>query len=80
MSTCYKFHNKVVTWPKAYQVCAAEGGHLAEINSEEEANVLRALFKDNSATVKWDNRNKKVVFLGFYRWSELGIWSTVHGN
>lgn len=40
----YKFHTKAVEWNRTKLICDKEGGHLATIDSEEEA-LVSILFK-----------------------------------
>ncbi|XP_063358768.1 C-type mannose receptor 2-like [Cydia amplana] len=46
-ASCYKFHRTFRTWFQAYVMCHEEGGELAVIDSPEEAQMLRTMFKEN---------------------------------
>jgi hypothetical protein len=59
--------------------CASEGGHLAIINSDNEANVIRDLFAQNPGSSMLGYFWKDVAFIGFHDWSEHGEWRTIHG-
>lgn len=74
----YKFHPIGLTWRDALQVCAQEGAHLAIINSQEEANLIKSLYDmhpkvQNSA----DNNN---AFLGYHDFYIEGQFQTIFGN
>ncbi|CAF4900146.1 unnamed protein product [Pieris macdunnoughi] len=74
--SCYKFHTDERNWTRAFMTCAAEGGHLAIINSDEEAKVMRDLFKVHAAgSIRYDT-----VLMGFHDWRERGVWTTIHGQ
>ncbi|XP_047036312.1 macrophage mannose receptor 1-like isoform X1 [Helicoverpa zea] len=77
---CYKFHRVPGTFDRAHFVCSAENGHLAIINNEDEAEVLRQVFADNPAAwipgIFW----KDVAFIGFHDWGLWGDWRTIHGE
>ncbi|KAL0892662.1 hypothetical protein ABMA27_014385 [Loxostege sticticalis] len=71
---CYKLHqNPGLTWHLALTTCSAEGGNLAVINSDAEANFIAKLA---------DKQNEKEwVYLGFYLWyRERKLWQTVDGK
>ncbi|XP_073944558.1 uncharacterized protein [Choristoneura fumiferana] len=80
--SCYKFHTTPRTWSRAYMACAAEGAHLAVINSEEEAAVIRAVFArfPHHLIPTRTTFGKEIVFLGFQSRDEPGEWMTVHGQ
>ncbi|CAG5059613.1 unnamed protein product [Parnassius apollo] len=77
--SCYKFHYVGRSWPRAFMACASEGGHLAIINSDVEAQILKELFakypEHKISAVK-----KNLAHVGFYDWGERGVWSTIHGQ
>ncbi|XP_034830263.1 C-type mannose receptor 2-like [Maniola hyperantus] len=80
--SCYKFHRVPRNWTRAYMTCAAEGGHLAVVNSETEANVLRELFEKtpaNSIISAIPGIMRDIMHVGFHDWSERGVWTTIHG-
>ncbi|XP_061707696.1 C-type mannose receptor 2-like [Cydia pomonella] len=70
--SCYKFHRLSRTWYRAAMACQAEGGHLAVINSNEEAQVLKDIFGRNPSTT---------IKTGDSRWASVGIWDwNEHGE
>ncbi|XP_028177458.1 macrophage mannose receptor 1-like [Ostrinia furnacalis] len=77
---CYKFHRVPRTWSRAYMTCMAEGGHLAIINSDTEATVIRELFAKNPGGVMLGSFWKDVAFMGFHDWTEHGDWRTIQGQ
>ena len=60
--------------------CSAEGGHLAIINSQLEATVLKELYAKSPVYKMVGNFRKKVAFIGFQDSGELWNWKTIHGN
>ncbi|XP_023936610.1 galactose-specific lectin nattectin-like [Bicyclus anynana] len=78
--SCYKFHKVPRTWSRAYMACAAEGGHLAIINSDTEATVLRELFAKNPGGSMIGSFWKDVAFIGFHDWNEHGEFLTIEGD
>ncbi|XP_059056886.1 macrophage mannose receptor 1-like isoform X2 [Achroia grisella] len=77
--SCYKFHYIGQTWHQAYMTCAAEGGHLAIINSATEAQALKELFAKypaNTIMAKY----KDPALVGFLDWSKDNTWFTIHGE
>ncbi|XP_075986756.1 C-type lectin domain family 4 member E-like [Anticarsia gemmatalis] len=77
---CYKFHTVPRNFSRANFACSAEGGHLAIINSQEEAAVLRDIFAKYPAYKMVGNFWKDVAFVGFFDWGEHGDWRTIHGQ
>ncbi|XP_049868659.1 macrophage mannose receptor 1-like isoform X2 [Pectinophora gossypiella] len=80
--SCYKFHRTPRTWSRAYMACAAEGGHLAIINSQAEATVLSGIFRSVPANdlTKIVGGTVTVAHIGFHDWGEHGDWLTIHGQ
>ncbi|XP_026318382.1 secretory phospholipase A2 receptor-like [Hyposmocoma kahamanoa] len=74
---CYKFHRHPQTWPEAYKICLAEGGHLAVINKAEEAKVISSIFEEHPAYTMLSNY-KDSLLLGFKKLQ--GTWTTIHGQ
>ncbi|CAH0751162.1 unnamed protein product [Diatraea saccharalis] len=77
--SCYKFHPVGRTWRRAFMTCMAEGGHLAIINSDIEALVIKNIF------AKYPNDKvlspyKHVASIGYCDWGERGVWYTIHGQ
>uniref|UniRef100_A0A2A4J242 C-type lectin domain-containing protein n=1 Tax=Heliothis virescens TaxID=7102 RepID=A0A2A4J242_HELVI len=77
--SCYKFHRVPRTFSDAHFVCSAEGGHLAIINSKEEAEVLKKLLADNPASSIPGRHYKDAAIIGFHDWGTWGNWRTIHG-
>ncbi|RVE42393.1 hypothetical protein evm_012952 [Chilo suppressalis] len=77
--SCYKFHKDAVAWTHAFSVCAAEGGYLAIINSEEEAQELKLLV-DSNPPETLSTTNSLSTSIGFRDWSDHTMWLTVHGQ
>lgn len=74
----YKFHPIGLTWREALQVCAQEGAHLAIINSQEEANLIKSLYaKHPKVQNSADNVN---AFLGYHDLYTEGQFETIFGN
>ncbi|XP_041979999.1 C-type mannose receptor 2-like [Aricia agestis] len=80
IGSCYKFHREPRTWSRAYMTCAAEGGHLAIINSDQEAKVIADIFARNPSNTIPGNFYKEVAFIGFHDWNEHGEWLTIEGQ
>ncbi|XP_046959960.1 secretory phospholipase A2 receptor [Vanessa cardui] len=78
--SCYKFHRVPRTWSRAYMTCTAEGGHLAIINSETEAQVIKEIFAKNPGSSMVGNFWKDIAFMGFHDWGEHGEFLTIHGD
>ncbi|XP_050553842.1 hemolymph lipopolysaccharide-binding protein-like [Spodoptera frugiperda] len=78
--SCYKFHTVPRTFERANFACSAEGGHLAIINSDVEAAVLKELFERNPPAKMFGTFWKDVAFIGFHDWGEYGDWRTIHGQ
>ncbi|XP_049868663.1 macrophage mannose receptor 1-like [Pectinophora gossypiella] len=79
--SCYKFHRIGRPWPGAFKTCVAEGGHLAIINSDTEAQVLKEMYAknpDNIVKAKYPH----VASIGFNKWGETSSysWLTIHGQ
>ncbi|CAB3222950.1 unnamed protein product [Arctia plantaginis] len=77
---CYKFHTKPRTFKRANFACSAEGGHLAIINNEDEAKVIRDIYTKYPASKMIGNFWKDVAFVGMYNWGESADWTTIHGQ
>ncbi|CAG5031466.1 unnamed protein product [Parnassius apollo] len=78
--SCYKFHTVPRTWSRAYMTCAAEGGYLAIINSEVEAQVIKEIFAEHPSDSLQGNFWKDAALVGFHDWKEHGEWLTIHGE
>ncbi|KAL4704629.1 hypothetical protein ACJJTC_002886 [Scirpophaga incertulas] len=77
--SCYKFHKVGRSWRNAYMTCIAEGGYLAIINSATEAEVITDVFARAPAKDIF-SKYKDVASIGYYDWSEFGVFYTVHGE
>ncbi|KAJ8715421.1 hypothetical protein PYW07_009903 [Mythimna separata] len=77
---CYKFHPVPRIFTSAYFACAAEGGHLAIINSNTEAKVLTEIFAKYPERTLVGAEFKDVAFVGIHDWNEHGDWRTIHGQ
>ncbi|KAJ8709542.1 hypothetical protein PYW08_009546 [Mythimna loreyi] len=77
---CYKIHIVPRNFSRANLACTAEGGHLAIINNDAEAAVLRDLFAKYPDTKFVGNFQKGFAFIGFHNWGETWDWRTVHGE
>ncbi|KAM3956947.1 C-type mannose receptor 2-like [Aphomia sociella] len=77
--SCYKFHEICQTWRRAYMTCESEGGHLAIINSNTEAIVLKELFAKHPSE-QIHCKYKDIAILGFLQWSRDGYWTTIHSE
>ncbi|KAJ0176066.1 hypothetical protein K1T71_008240 [Dendrolimus kikuchii] len=70
---CYKFHTNTQTWVRAFMICAAEGAHLAVIDSPGEQKVLQDL--TNKYPVSYG-----YIHLGYRDWQDHSLWITVNGK
>ncbi|XP_075988237.1 C-type mannose receptor 2-like [Anticarsia gemmatalis] len=79
---CYKFHTHSATYEDAHFACSAEGGHLAIINSEKEANIIRELMDAHPEDSIVGVHNKAYVHLGFLNWGygPATYWMTLDGR
>uniref|UniRef100_A0A1E1WP12 C-type lectin domain-containing protein n=1 Tax=Pectinophora gossypiella TaxID=13191 RepID=A0A1E1WP12_PECGO len=79
--SCYKFHNIGRPWSGAFKTCVAEGGYLAIINSETEAQILRELFAQYPGHVV-RAKHKDIAAIGFNKWNDIHShsWLTIHGQ
>ncbi|XP_075986549.1 C-type mannose receptor 2-like [Anticarsia gemmatalis] len=77
---CYKFHKKPEKFYDANFVCSAEGGHLAILNSNAEAGVIRNIISKHPQNSVVGEFWKEIVFVGFHNWGTGGDWRTIHGQ
>ena len=79
---CYKFHLEPRNFSRASFACNAEGGHLAVINSDTEATVLKEIFAKIPKYTMYGMVEswKDAALIGYYDWGEHGVWRTVHGR
>ncbi|PZC71506.1 hypothetical protein B5X24_HaOG213214 [Helicoverpa armigera] len=75
--SCYKVHFDKKTWYHAYEICAAEGGHLVVINNKEEALVIKDMFP----VLPSDKINKWEQFhIGMRAYGNQRTWVTLNGE
>uniref|UniRef100_A0A2A4K8A9 C-type lectin domain-containing protein n=1 Tax=Heliothis virescens TaxID=7102 RepID=A0A2A4K8A9_HELVI len=67
--SCYKFHSEIITWSEAHRICLAEGGYLAIINDQSEANIMKNMLPQQGSA----------AFIGMRKWKN-DIWLTIHGE
>ena len=74
--SCYKPHYEKQTWFTAYNICAAEGGHLVVLDDREEARIVKAMFPPQTGEVDdW------VQFhIGLRAWGDSRTWITINGT
>lgn len=77
--SCYKFHRGGLIWSRAYMTCAAEGGHLAVIDTVGEQLVLKDIFAKHAQNTLFNAVFKDSALIGFSDWGEKGTWTTIHG-
>lgn len=75
---CYKFHRRADTWRRALRVCQAEGGHLAVVDSQAEADVLKELFAHQPRLLYTTLQNSAAI--GLAEWGYFKSWWTIHGK
>nr|AQY54444.1 immulectin 8 [Hepialus xiaojinensis] len=66
LSTCYKLHTQPKNWTTGYDVCKAEGGYLAIINSIEERDFLAKLLEKHPPESILGNFGKDIIYIGFH--------------
>ncbi|XP_063617212.1 hemolymph lipopolysaccharide-binding protein-like [Cydia splendana] len=75
--SCYKFHKEVETWHHAAKVCHAEGGHLAIINSNTEAVVIKDIFENYPEGNIIGPTYTSNAWVGVWKWNDRnGAWLT----
>ncbi|KAJ8709540.1 hypothetical protein PYW08_009544 [Mythimna loreyi] len=77
---CYKFHTEPRNFSRAFLACSAEGGHLAIINSDAEATVLKEIYAKYPDAKLLGNFRKDLAFIGFHDWGERWVYRTIHGE
>lgn len=79
--SCYKVHRNLLPWFEANMMCITEGGHLAILNDEQEANVVKDLFPvmklNFTQHEKWDP-----LYIGIRDWTGKGkgTWLSIQGE
>ncbi|XP_063895765.1 secretory phospholipase A2 receptor [Helicoverpa armigera] len=76
--SCYKVHFDEKTWYHAYEVCAAEGGHLVVINNKEEALVIKDMFpaRPSDKSDRWEKFHIGMRAYG----GDHRTWVTLNGD
>lgn len=59
--------------------CLAEGGYLAIINSEQEANILKEIVENNPDEEKRYSVSGSVL-VGFHDWGEHGTFLSINSK
>lgn len=67
----YKLHDCLKTWDDSKATCDSEGGYLAVVNSQAEAEVLVKVFQPSPSD--W-------AFLGFTDREKEGVFVDIFGN
>ncbi|KOB70625.1 C-type lectin, partial [Operophtera brumata] len=75
--SCYKFHRRSMTWPRAYTTCIAEGGYLVIMNSDLESQVIRELYAMNPDNVIVSFAPHHAA-IGIYDFGDGSYWLTIH--
>ncbi|KAJ0180359.1 hypothetical protein K1T71_003763 [Dendrolimus kikuchii] len=78
--SCYKFHKAGLIWSQAFMVCAAEGGHLAVIDTVGEQQVLKDVFAKYPQKTLYNTKYPENAHVGFCDWGEMGTYTTIHGD
>ncbi|CAG9576073.1 unnamed protein product [Danaus chrysippus] len=74
--TCYITHTEPQTWYEAYSTCYAAGGHLAIIDTKEEGEYIRDVFKQSEQSIT----PNEFAFIGFSDLFQRYHYRTVLGN
>ncbi|XP_076548216.1 hemolymph lipopolysaccharide-binding protein-like isoform X1 [Osmia lignaria lignaria] len=74
----HKLHTRAETWNTARVICTEEGGHLAVVNSAEEAYIMAQLFRVYRPFIG-ANRIYE-AFVGMHDIYKEGHWTTVLGD
>ncbi|KAG8223269.1 hypothetical protein J437_LFUL001546 [Ladona fulva] len=69
----YKLHQTCKGFDDASSICSKEGGHLAIINSEAEAEVLKTIFARFPGLIPW-------AFIGIHDRQKEGEFITIFGE
>lgn len=77
--SCYKFHRRGVIWSQAHMTCAAEGGHLLILNSDQEQTVVKEIYNKHPDNVILSNR-PQYIYIGIFDAGDGGSWMTIHGR
>ncbi|XP_047987458.1 secretory phospholipase A2 receptor-like [Leguminivora glycinivorella] len=81
-NSCYKLHTNAKKWHEAAKVCHSEGGHLAVVNSDEEAEVLKEIFAMYPPKTVTGAKHDDVAIVGVWKWDDNrdGDWLTIYGQ
>ncbi|XP_048510266.1 uncharacterized protein LOC105690000 [Athalia rosae] len=74
----HKIHDNVAKWRDAQTICEEEGGNLAIINSADEADVIRRLFRESP--YHQGSTHSGYALIGFFRNTEGDNFLTIHGE
>ncbi|XP_069687875.1 hemolymph lipopolysaccharide-binding protein-like [Periplaneta americana] len=73
----YKLHTDVNTWHNAKMICEEEGAHLAVINSEKEAQVLKNLWNKTPPAKITGGTHTDWAWIGFHDLYQEGEFVTI---
>ncbi|XP_044743667.1 hemolymph lipopolysaccharide-binding protein-like [Chrysoperla carnea] len=80
-NSCYKFHTDPQIWNEARKICISEGGYLAILNTDQEAQYLAALLNGLYPESSLDDSipDKYWTFIGFHAYFQKGEYVTIDG-
>ncbi|XP_063431445.1 galactose-specific lectin nattectin-like [Mytilus trossulus] len=52
-SKCYTVHQKLLTWNEAMLYCQSRGGHLANIETEQERGLIQSIMETFNPGIYW---------------------------
>ena len=68
----YKYYRTIKTWAEAWKQCDSEGSHLAIINSEAEAQVIRQLLTGVNP--------QHYTYMGYHKHYTPDLYLTIDGE
>lgn len=71
-SKCYKVNNRLKTWDEAMKTCYMEGGILAVLENNNEADILRETLRENL-------KSQSIYHVGIRRTISQGDFYSVKG-
>ena len=74
----FKMHIEAMNWFEARDTCYLEGGHLVIVNSEEEAAIIRTLWRKHPKIL--DGWRNSCAYVGIHDQVKEGEFITVHGK
>ncbi|XP_046736230.1 hemolymph lipopolysaccharide-binding protein-like isoform X2 [Diprion similis] len=74
----YKLHTRATTWVEARLICQEEGGHLAVINSNAEADAIARVFQKGGPITGSNYQGDALI--GFHDLYRKGEYVTIHGE